>query len=154
MDVIQRAELDRVGAFAAGATRVVVDRGGGAFATARDGGAALRALARVVLVEAAGAGLLASTRADAFAGARTTGLSTERACGRAGAGATSLAEAVTRRGGAGAGVGSAGLASTVGAGSVCTTVPADCIETGALRTTGVGAEGSVSTVARAIAVSW
>jgi hypothetical protein len=40
-----------------------------------------------------------------------------------------------------------------GTGSACTTVPADCMDTGSLGTTGVDTAGSVSTVARAIAVS-
>jgi hypothetical protein len=49
---------------------------------------------------------------------------------------------------------SAGVATEGGTESPCTTVPADCIDTGSVATTGVDTAGSVSTVARAIAVSW
>jgi hypothetical protein len=53
----------------------------------------------------------------------------------------------------GSGGGAAGVSTVERTESFCTTVPADCIATRRDATTGVEADGSVSTVDRAIAVS-
>jgi hypothetical protein len=91
-------------------------------------------------------GALATARGGALSGRRPATLYVERSALRA--------AALTRAAGTGAGGASAGVATGGGAESPCTTVPADCIDTGSVATTGVDTAGSVSTVARAIAVSW